>query len=128
MVIDTSGLLAFLRDKPERQRFTEAIESVPSCPMSAASFVAASIVIEVRHGAEGLRDLDLLISRASIELVPVDAEQAAVARRAFSHFGKGRHPAASTSETVSRTHWPAPSTSPCSSRAATSPKRIRHRR
>ena len=29
-----------------------------------------------------------------MELVPVDVEQARVARAAFSRFGKGRHPAA----------------------------------
>jgi ribonuclease VapC len=51
------------------------------------------MVIESRFGAEGLRDLDLFIERAGIALVPVDSEQAHVARRAFSRFGKGRHPA-----------------------------------
>jgi ribonuclease VapC len=34
-----------------------------------------------------------LIAKASIEIVPVDAEQAQIARSAFSQFGKGRHPA-----------------------------------
>ena len=61
--------------------------------MSAASFVEASIVIECRYGYEGLRDFDLLIATASIGLVPVDAEQAKLARYAFREYGKGRHPA-----------------------------------
>jgi ribonuclease VapC len=52
-----------------------------------------SIVIESRYGAEGLRELDLFVDRAGIELVSVDAEQGQVARSAFSRFGKGRHPA-----------------------------------
>jgi len=50
-------------------------------------------VVESRFGAEGLRDLDLFIDRAGIELVEVDAEQGRLARRAHSLFGKGRHPA-----------------------------------
>jgi ribonuclease VapC len=33
------------------------------------------------------------IDRAGIKLVSVDSTQAHVARRAFSQFGKGRHPA-----------------------------------
>jgi ribonuclease VapC len=33
------------------------------------------------------------VERAGIDLAAVDAEQAHVARRAFSRFGKGRHPA-----------------------------------
>jgi ribonuclease VapC len=40
-----------------------------------------------------VRDLDLFISKAQIELVAVDAEQANVARQAFRQFGKGRHAA-----------------------------------
>jgi len=93
MVIDTSALLAILQDEPERHAFNRAIEAAASRRLSAASWVETSIVIEARYGAEGLRDLDLFIDRAAIELVPVDIEQAKVARRAFSQFGKGRHPA-----------------------------------
>lgn len=91
MVIDTSALLAILFNEPERRLFNEAIEAAESRAVSAATFVEVSIVIESRFGAEGLRDLDLFIERAGIELVPVDSEQAYVARRAFSQFGKGRH-------------------------------------
>jgi ribonuclease VapC len=93
MVIDSSALLAVLFDEPERHTFNEAIEAAESRVMSAASFVETSIVIESRFGAEGLRDLDLFIERAGIEIAVVDAEQAYVARRAFSRFGKGRHEA-----------------------------------
>lgn len=59
--------------------------------MSVATFVESSIVIESRYGIEGLHDLDRFISRAGIELIPVDPEQGQLARLAFSRFGKGRH-------------------------------------
>ncbi len=91
MVIDTSALLAILLDEPERRTFNEAIEAAESRRMSAAIFVEVSIVIESRFGAEGIRDLDLFIERAGISLVPVDSDQAQMARRAYSRFGKGRH-------------------------------------
>ena len=93
MVIDTSALLAVLQDEPERSRFNEAIEAADSRMMSTATFVEVSIVIESRYGGEGLRDLDLFIDRAGIELVALDVEQAKVAGQAFSRFGKGRHAA-----------------------------------
>jgi len=93
MVIDTSALLAILQDEPERRAFNEAIEAADSRCLSTATWVETSIIVESRYGAEGLRDLDLLISKASIDLVPVDVEQAHIARLAFSRFGKGRHPA-----------------------------------
>ena len=50
-------------------------------------------MIEARYGAEGVRDLDLFIERAGIELVEVSAPQAHAARRAFSRYGTGRHAA-----------------------------------
>lgn len=93
MVVDTSSLLAILLDEPERRAFNEAIEAADSRSMSVATFLEVSIVIESRFGAEGIRDLDMFIERAAIELVAVDLEQVNVARRAFSRFGKGRHPA-----------------------------------
>jgi ribonuclease VapC len=93
MVIDTSALLAILADEPERQAFIDAIDAADTRLLSTATFVETSIVIESRHGADGIRDLDLFIDRAGIELSPVDGEQAREARRAFSRFGKGRHAA-----------------------------------
>ncbi len=93
MVIDTSAILAILQDEPERRAFNEAIESAEPRLMSAASFVEASIVVEVRFGADGIRDLDSFLAKAEVELVPVDREQANVARDAFRRYGKGRHQA-----------------------------------
>jgi ribonuclease VapC len=94
MIIDTSALLAILQDEAERRSFNEAIEAADSRRLSAASFVEASIVIDARFGAEGLRSLDRFIELAGIEIVPVDVEQARTAREAYLRFGKGRHRAA----------------------------------
>lgn len=93
MVIDTSVMLAILQNEPERSIFSEALENADSCCMSAASFVESSMIIESRYGADGVRDLDLLIAKALIALEAVDVEQAHHARRAFRQYGKGRHPA-----------------------------------
>lgn len=93
MVIDTSALLAILQDEPERRAFNEAIEAADARAMSMANFVETSIVVESRYGAEGIRDLDLFIERAAIELVDVTLPQGHAARRAFARYGKGRHPA-----------------------------------
>ena len=93
MVVDTSALLAILQDEPERRAFNEAIESSDVRVMSVANFVETSIVIEARYGADGVRDLDLFIERAGIELVEVTVAHGQEARRAFSRFGKGRNAA-----------------------------------
>jgi len=93
MVLDTSAILAILQNEPERRKFNEAIEAAEIRSLSAVSFVECSMILESRFGADGVRALDLFISKAQISLVPVDAEQADLARRGFRVFGKGRHPA-----------------------------------
>ncbi len=93
MVLDTSAILAILQDQPERRKFNEAIEAAESRFLSTASFVECSMILESRYGADGIRDLDLFIAKAQVSLVPVDAEQADLARRAFRKYGKGRHAA-----------------------------------
>jgi ribonuclease VapC len=52
-----------------------------------------SIVIEARRGTEGIRDLELFLATAGIELLAFDMAQARLAREGFRRFGKGRHPA-----------------------------------
>ena len=94
MVIDTSAIMAILLREPEAKALAALIETAPSRLLSAASLLEAAMVIEARKGAEGGRDLDLLIYRGEIEIVAVDREQAEVARIAWRRFGKGRHPAA----------------------------------
>jgi len=93
MVLDTSALVAVLQDEPERRTFNEVIEAANACYLSAATWVEVSIVVESRYGAEGLRQLDLFLERAGVEMMAVDAEQAKLARTAFSRYGKGRHAA-----------------------------------
>jgi len=93
MVLDTSALLAILFDEPERRSFNEAIEAAGDRLLSVATLVETSIVLEVRYGAEGVRDLDEFLGTAGITVVPVDADQGQLARQAYRRYGKGRHAA-----------------------------------
>ena len=93
MIIDTSAIIAILLGEPESRTLIEAITDTSYRGMSAAGFVEASIVLEARYGYEGIRDFDLFLAKAGIELVPVDIEQAQIARRVFRKYGKGRHSA-----------------------------------
>jgi ribonuclease VapC len=91
MLLDTSAVVAIFLGEPERRRFLEAIEAADSVRMSVANFVEISIVIESRFGPQGLHDLQRFVTRAGVEIVPVDVEQGQLACSAFSRFGKGRH-------------------------------------
>jgi ribonuclease VapC len=94
MVIDTSALVAILFGEPEAEAFAEAIEQDPVRLMSAASVLEAVIVVESELGDPGARELDLMLYKAGITVVPFSPEHLAAARHAFRVFGKGRHAAA----------------------------------
>jgi len=94
MVIDTSAIIAVLLNEAYAPRITQAIETGSPRLFSAANLLEASIVVDSRKGEGGGRELDLVIYRAGIEIVPVDQDQAEIARIAWRRFGKGRHPAA----------------------------------
>jgi ribonuclease VapC len=93
MVIDTSALAAIFFHEPERDAFRDAIVGASSRLISAATVLEAGMVIEGRRGGGAGREFDLFIVRAQIQIVPVDAELADLARSAWRKYGKGRHPA-----------------------------------
>lgn len=93
MVLDTSAVVAILQREAEAERLIAAVESATPRRMSAATLVEAGIVLQSRYGDHGERELDLFVQRAGVEVIPVTADHAELARRAYRLFGKGRHPA-----------------------------------
>jgi ribonuclease VapC len=93
MVLDTSALVALLLDEPEAEDFRAAVEEDTTRLVSAATLLETALVIEARKGEPGGRELDTLIDKAEVVVVPVDAEHVSEARRAYRLFGKGRHAA-----------------------------------
>src|ERR1700722_8553914 len=93
MVIDTSALVAIFLSEPERQSFLDDIIAAETRLVSAATVLEAGIVLEARRGESAGREFDLFVVRANLQIIPVDAEQADLARSAWRKYGKGRHPA-----------------------------------
>jgi ribonuclease VapC len=93
MVIDTSAMIAVLLEEAESAAFVAALEADGTRLLSAVNFVEAGIVLERRVGPEANRDLLDFIDEAEIEIVPVDLDQANLARHAYTKFGRGNHPA-----------------------------------
>lgn len=89
IVVDASALVAILQDESDRRRLNEALELAERPWLSAVTFVEAAAVIDSRHGDGGAHDLDLLLARSGIDIRPVDADQARIARAAYRRFGTG---------------------------------------
>ena len=93
MIVDTSALVSILNQEAEAERLARAIAAASERMLSAANLVETGIVMQVRRGDDADRDLDLLLAKLKIDIIPVSGKQANLARRAFQHYGRGRHPA-----------------------------------
>lgn len=89
MIVDSSALVAILKQEPDSKALLDAILAEPLCAMSAASFLETAIVIDSKRDPVASRGLDDFLRDTVIELVPVDEKQARIAREAYRDFGKG---------------------------------------
>lgn len=92
MVIDTSAIVAILRNEAERHDFDRLIKGDEIRMISAVTRVEASCVIEGRWGELGRAGLDRFLRLTNAEIVAVTPEQAELAIETFRRYGKGRHP------------------------------------
>lgn len=94
MVIDTSAILAWLRQEPECERIIAALEANPVCHLSAVSLFEAHIVVRAKGQAGLQAQLRYFLDEIGAIVVPFDEAQAMLADDAYQRYGKGRgHPA-----------------------------------
>ncbi|MGQ0774700.1 MAG: type II toxin-antitoxin system VapC family toxin [Pseudonocardiales bacterium] len=94
MIVDTSALIAILRDEPEAEAFALALAIEQEPRISAANYLETAIVIDVSRDPIASRHVDDMVTKARLVIEPVTAEQATIARAAYRDFGKcSGHPA-----------------------------------
>ena len=94
MIVDTSALIAILRDEPDAAEFARALLEAPSRRISATNYVETGAVIDSSRDPVASRKVDELLKAAGIGIEPVTAEQARIARQAYHDFGRASgHPA-----------------------------------
>jgi ribonuclease VapC len=94
MILDTSAVVAILRDEPEAAAFAKAIESATHRRISAVSYVEAAAAIDGSRDPVASRRFDDLLREAEVVTEPVTENQARIARMAYRDFGRGSgHPA-----------------------------------
>ncbi len=91
MIVDTSVIIAILRDEPDANELAAVIESADVRRISAASYVEAAILTDSNRDPVLSRRLDSFLQEAIVTMEPVTVEQAQLAREAYRDFGKGRH-------------------------------------
>jgi len=90
MIVDTSALIAILRDEPDALSYARAIAKASVRRISAANYVEAAAVIDASRDPIASRRFDDLLREAQFVIEPVTETQARLAREAYRDFGRGR--------------------------------------
>ncbi len=94
MIVDTSAVVAVLKDEPERQALLDALLASETRRMSAASYLETAVVVDGLGDPVKSRRLDEILVALGVEIVDVTTLQARIARQAYRDYGKGGgHPA-----------------------------------
>jgi ribonuclease VapC len=89
VIVDTSAIVAILRDEAGAEVFSRIMAGSPIVRVSAGTYVELGVVID------GMRDpvlsgaVDRLLEESRIRIEPVTVTQARIARTAYQRFGKG---------------------------------------
>ena len=102
MIVDSSAVIAILREESDARDFASAIRKSDRDNrfMSTATFLECNVVLSQPQQPDGLRNpilsrrLDRFITMTAIRLLPVTEQQARTAAAAYWDFGRGSgHPA-----------------------------------
>lgn len=89
LAVDSSALVAILLAEEGWGEFRDVLARASRVLISAANLLETRIVIHSRLGSAGLVELDSLIRKLGIIVVPVDERLSAIAFEVHRRFGKG---------------------------------------
>ncbi len=93
-VIDTSAIVAILLDESDSELFRRHLDVHLNPVISVATLHELYCVVKREGFTDGTKQSNTLLSLIEPELVPFDVEQLAVARDAYTAYGRGSgHPA-----------------------------------
>jgi ribonuclease VapC len=96
IVVDSSVLVAVFKDEPEADALVTRLLAFQRRVISAATWFEASMVCLGRSEDPELGNVfDAIVATLRLDIVPLTADHAALARRAFYDYGKGRKKKAS---------------------------------
>ncbi len=94
MIVDTSAVIAILRDEPDAERYGAALARAAEPVMSVGTYIEAAIIVDANRDPVLSGRLDDLLAVTHIKIEPVTKRHAEIASRAYRDFGKGSgHPA-----------------------------------
>ena len=94
MIVDTSAIIAILRNEPEARSFLEAMSAATSLRMSAGSWLELTVAITRGGDARIGEAADALLARFDVGIEAVTREIASIGNDAYRKYGRGTRHAA----------------------------------
>lgn len=94
MILDTSAVIAVIRDELDCRRVVEALEGASQIGIGTPTLTESAIVLVWRYGPAGRSILSRFLEENEIIDIPFDRRHWELSAEAFIRYGKGRHPAA----------------------------------
>lgn len=89
MIVDTSALLAILKEEADAERFIAALADAEHACISAGTLLETSIVVDANRDPVLSARLDELVAEARLVVEPVTDVHVRLARQAYRDYGKG---------------------------------------
>ena len=93
MIVDSSVIIAILRNEPDADDLSAALQRAPVRRISAVTWAESAIVTDGNRNPVLSRRFDDLLRDVHMHVETVTPRQAEIARHAYRDFGKGRHKA-----------------------------------
>ena len=93
MVVDSSALVAILREEPGHERFLQKALDADQPMVGTTTAFETAMVLSGRWHRDARSTLHGLLRTIGAEIVPFTEEHYEAAVSAFLRYGKGRHPA-----------------------------------
>ena len=94
MILDTSAIIAVIRDEPDRRRLVEAMARAAQIGAGTPTLTEAATVMVGRYGPAGRATLARFLEENEVIAIPFGDRHWSIAAEAYLRYGKGRHPAA----------------------------------
>lgn len=91
MIVDTSALVAIIKNESQAGRCRASLEGANAVSMSAANLLEGFMVLDRMERPDASETFRLLLISVAMRIVPVTEPQIHIARAAFARFGRGRH-------------------------------------
>jgi ribonuclease VapC len=89
VIIDTSAIVAVLRDEPGAEVYARLIATSSIARISAGTYVELGVVVDGSRDAVSSGALDPFLETSRIQIEPLTASQARIARATYQRFGRG---------------------------------------